>query len=577
MEQLSPIDASFIYMDGNNQPMHISGLNIYDPSTIPADRLNENGVLSHKEILRTFEKTLPKIPAMRKRLIRVPADLDHPYWADDPDFSLEFHVRHIALPKPGDWRQLCIQVARLHARPLDTNRPLWEHYVIEGLDNIPGIPKGCFAIFSKIHHALVDGASGSDFIGATHTLRPEDPPYEVEDTWTPKPLPTTPEVLLKSYLDTVTNPMKLVESVSKVTKTITRFGQSIATGKYQRPPKKAVTRFSGGLSPNRVFDARVFPLKVIKQISKASNATVNDVLVTITSGAARKYLLGKGELLDDRLTAIIPMNIRSEAEKGANGNQVATLSSEIGCHIEDPIERLAFVHGAIQSQKEFTNALGAREIIDSIGTAPAALMSLGMRAAVMSGSSEMNALVPGNMTITNVPGPQIPLHFCGAKMVAMFGGGCILTGAGLFIILLSYNGMISMSVTSDRAMMPDPDVFADYLQESYDELVRATLGEDALVALDPNQTETAFEVPLAKLPRTQVAVKAKAAPKKKAVRKATAQKVAQKTAKKTAPKKSVAKKIATRKTTLKKVKAKKASPKKAAASKVATLKKKMNP
>ena len=555
MEQLSPTDAAFIYMDSHNQPMHISGLNIYDPSTVPADRLNENGVLSHKEILRTFEKTLPKIPAMRKRLIRVPADLDHPYWADDPDFSLEFHVRHIALPRPGDWRQLCIQVARLHARPLDMSRPLWEHYIIEGLDNIPGIPQGCFAIFTKIHHALIDGASGTDFIGSTHTLGPADPPYEVEDNWEPQPLPSTAEILLKSYFNTFANPVKAIDSITKVTKTLTRYSQTIASGNYAPPPKKAVTRFSSMLTPHRVFDARSFPLSVIKQLrAGVEGATVNDVLVSIVGGGVRKYLRAKDELIDDRLTAIIPVNTRTAAEQSTNGNIVATMSSEIGCHLEDPLERLGFVHEAISGQKEITQAIGAREMIESIGTAPAALMSLGMRAAVAAGAPDMNPLVSGNMTITNVPGPQIPLHFCGARMVAMYGGGCIMSGAGLFVILLSYNGMISMSVTCDRQMMPDPDAFTGFLQDSYEELVRATLGDDFVIGhtgltvttrpVVAAAKKSLEEKPKKKAPPAKKATARQSAGKKKADMKAPVKKAV---AKKPAVKKTVAKKSATRK------------------------------
>ncbi len=170
MRQLQGMDSSFVALEQRNAPMHIGSILIYDPATAPG------GFVRFKDILAFFETRMPLSRTMRQRLVKVPFDLDYPYWIEDPDFDLEYHVRHLALPKPGDWRQLCIQAARIFARPLDLTRPPWEFAVIEGLDNVEGVPKGSFAMVTKVHHAAIDGMSGIDLMEALHTLDPAAPP-----------------------------------------------------------------------------------------------------------------------------------------------------------------------------------------------------------------------------------------------------------------------------------------------------------------------------------------------------------------------------------------------------------------
>ena len=177
MQQLSAMDASFVYLETPHTPMHIGSVAIYDPSTAPG------GFVRFKDILAFIAARLRGARSFRQRLVRVPFDLDHPYWIEDPEFDLEFHVRHIALPKPGDWRQLCIQAARLHARPMDLTKPLWEFTVIEGLDNIPGLPPGCFALMCKVHHAAIDGMSGVEMSAAVHSITPDTTAPADDDPW----------------------------------------------------------------------------------------------------------------------------------------------------------------------------------------------------------------------------------------------------------------------------------------------------------------------------------------------------------------------------------------------------------
>ncbi|HPU15488.1 MAG TPA: wax ester/triacylglycerol synthase family O-acyltransferase, partial [Polymorphobacter sp.] len=208
MQQLSATDASFVYMETPNTPMHIGSIAIYDPSTAP------NGLVRYKDILAHIEARLHTARSFRQRLVQVPGNLDHPYWIEDPDFDLEFHVRHIALPAPGDWRQLCILTARIHARPLDMSKPLWEFTIIEGLDNIPGLPKGSFALLSKVHHAAIDGMSGVDMTSGIHSLEPGAAPPKEDKPWKADARPGVGELLFRSYINSIGQPMRLAQVVA---------------------------------------------------------------------------------------------------------------------------------------------------------------------------------------------------------------------------------------------------------------------------------------------------------------------------------------------------------------------------
>ncbi len=195
MKQLSPVDSIFVYNEQSNTPLHISPIMIYDPSTA------ENGFVRFKDILDTFRSRLQLSPVFRRKLVKVPLNLDNPYWVEDKDFDLEFHVRHIALPKPGDWRQFNILIARLHSRPVDLSRPPWEAYIIEGLDHIEGLPPGCFAMYMKIHHSAIDGATGNQIVEALHDLTPIPGDFRTEDNWQPESEPGNVSLLTQAYFN----------------------------------------------------------------------------------------------------------------------------------------------------------------------------------------------------------------------------------------------------------------------------------------------------------------------------------------------------------------------------------------
>ncbi|HEX4694558.1 wax ester/triacylglycerol synthase family O-acyltransferase [Sphingomonas sp.] len=471
MEQLSAQDASFVYLETPHTPMHIGSVGIYDPSTAPG------GFVRFKDILNFVESRLQGARSFRQRLVRVPFDVDHPYWIEDPEFDLEFHVRHIALPKPGDWRQLCIQVARLHARPMDLTKPLWEFTVVEGLDNIPGLPPGCFALVSKVHHAAIDGMSGVEMSAAVHDLDAEMASPPKPDTWKPENMPRVADLLTRSYFNNLLQPMRIAETIGRslpgMAKLAVQAGKGDVSLKNTRPAPK--TRFNGKVSAHRVWDAVPFKLAEVRAIKDAvPDATVNDVILAVVGGALRIYLKDKGELPKETLTAMAPISVRQEGEKAALGNLVSAMVVGLGTQIEDPLERLRFVHDDAVNSKAMTNAVGAKTLADYSKLIPSGLAGLGARLYTRVGAANMHA--PAfNCVVTNVPGSRVPLYFCGAKMVAMYGTAPVFDSMGLINPVYSYGDTIAVSFTADRDMLPDPDVYAAALRRSFEALKAAAI------------------------------------------------------------------------------------------------------
>jgi WS/DGAT/MGAT family acyltransferase len=467
MQQLSGLDASFLYLETGNMPMHIGGLAIYDQSTAPG------GAVTFKEILRFFEKRLHKARAFRQRLVTVPMSLDYPYWIEDPDFDLEFHVRHIALPKPGDWRQLCIQTARLHARPLDTNRPLWEAYVIEGLDNVEGVPAGSFALVTKFHHAAIDGVSGAEISAAIHDTSPEGSVEAPDREWRPERFPTPMELLGRTAVTTAKKPFEFVSLLARNAPTAWQFGRGLINKELHLTTKVPRTRFNGNVSPHRVFDGRSFSLDEIRAIkSRIEGATVNDVMVSVCGGALRRYLDSKGELPEESLVAMAPVSVRPEEMRKAAGNMVSTMSLPVRSDIANPLERLRAVHAESEQAKKLTRTVGASLAAELAHFLPST--TTGLMATAYGRYGLAKRLPPlYNTVITNVPGPNFPLYSMGSRMVASFGLGPVTHGIGLFQPVIGYNGQITVSAISCREMMPDPEFYCDCLTESFDDLRKA--------------------------------------------------------------------------------------------------------
>lgn len=554
MEQLTGLDASFLYLDQKKAPMHIGSLCIYDPSTAP------NGFVRFKDILKFIEDRLPMAKTFRQKLARVPLGVDHPYWVEDNDFDLEFHVRHIALPAPGDWRQLCIQAARIFSRPLDMDRPLWEITVIEGLDNVEGVPKGSFAFVTKIHHAGIDGVSGVDIMNAIHSITPEVTLPKDIPTWKPERRPTAAEMLLRGYVGALKNPFRWVDLIGRSVPGAARVVKGLIKKEFGIEALRKVprTRLNHNISANRVFDGRTFPLADIKAIKdELPGSKVNDVMLSIVGGGLRKYLARHGETHEDSLVALAPISVRSEGESKQLGNQVAGMSVRLGTHIADPRERFMDVYKGTQDSKALTNAIGARQISEIAKMAPA--LFTGLAARLYSEFGFANRMRPFfNTVVTNIPGPPIPIYSAGAKMVSFYGMLCLTDGLGVGHIVESYVGNITVSFTACRQLMPDPEFYAECLQESFEELRDAMLGTAAVKKAGAKKVSA--KKAGAKKTTARKAVSKKAPAKKSSGKKTTAKKTA---AKKVIAKKTAGAKAAPKETTAKKSVAKKAAVNKA--------------
>lgn len=525
MQQLQGMDSSFVALESPNSPMHIGNLLIYNPETAPG------GFVRFKDIIEFFRSRLQLSKTMRQRLVRVPFDLDYPYWIEDPDFDLEYHLRHVALPKPGDWRQLCIQTARIHARPLDLNRPPWEFTVVEGLDNVPGYPPGCFAFVTKVHHAAIDGMSGIDLMEAIHTLAPHAPPPNKPDDWKPEKIPGPMELLGKSYINGLINPLKQARVAAQAVPGVANAIKGLIARDFKVtsdyvPPR---TRFNRSISPHRVVEGQRFPLediKIIRALAPDLKTKVNDVALTIIGGALHKYLTAKDDLPKTTMTAMAPISVRSSDEKSDMGNQVSAMIAPLGTHIADPAERLAFVFGRTSNSKAMTNAIGARTMTEVSKVNPLLYMALG--AQLFNRVSIAHRLaMPFNTVVTNVPGPPIPIYSAGAQLESMaLSLICLTDGLGLAHVVQSYCDEAYISFTACRDIMPDPEFYSQCLKDSFEDMLAAA---KALQAAPPKKA----------VPRK--AVTRKASGTKETTKKPAARKTAAKTKTTTARKGSPAK------------------------------------
>ncbi|NJD30897.1 MAG: wax ester/triacylglycerol synthase family O-acyltransferase [Gammaproteobacteria bacterium] len=476
MKQLSGMDNMFLHLEHGNQYMHVAGLGIYDPSTAAG------GFVRFKDILKFFEARLDSAPVFRRRLVTVPMELDRPYWIEDPDVDVEYHVRHIALPHPGDWRQLCIQVARIHSRPLDRSKPLWEAYVIEGLDNIPGIPRGSFAFYTKFHHAAIDGEGGTEVMAAIHSFSPEEavPDDTVRRTRVRDREPTQVELYTRALVNSVQRFPRAARFSVQTAKRLAGLSPnymaqlkellqeagvpSVETvkSKLRRPP---ATRVSGKVSAQRVGELVGVPMAQIRHVrQKIEGATINDVFMATVGGALNKYLGAKGELPDRSMTAQVPMTLRGQDKGGDVGNQVGVAVMPLHSEIADPVERLHAIREGAEKAKALVGLVGkdlTKHVYDLL---PAAASELFTRRVM---------LPTMNIVVSNVRGPDVPMYLAGAQMVAFAPVSIAMDGLGLNVTGFSYHGTLWMCAVACRDMMPDPAFFADCLRSSFADLVAA--------------------------------------------------------------------------------------------------------
>ncbi len=479
MKQLTGLDATFLHMETASQFGHVSSLCVYEK---PSD--DYEPLVAFR---RQVDRRLHMLEPLRRRLVEVPLGLDHPYWIEDPDFDLDFHIRHTAVPPPGDEAQLEDLVARLIGRPLDRAHPLWEMYVIEGL------PDDRFAVLTKIHHATVDGASGAELTMLILDDSPDAGGDYVPDTgWTPEPAPSDAQVLvraganllrkpgralllsaraLRELGETTRNPI-MIEAARQWRRSLRGpLGRVLNIGRKRDeerdppPPTLPVegaprTPFNGPITPHRKVAFKTASLQTVKDIKNALGATVNDVVMAVCAGAIRTYLEKRGELPNAPLVAMIPVSIRTGEETDKWTNRVSGLLSLLPTNEPDPVERVRLVHDAMVSAKLLFDAIPAETLTDFAQfPSPAIFMRATRMAVRWRLADRMNP--PANLVISNVPGPREPLYAAGAKLLHYYPVSTIVDGQGLNVTVQSYLDSLDFGLVSCRELVPDVGDLAD--------------------------------------------------------------------------------------------------------------------
>ena len=463
IQQISGQDATFLYAESPSSPMHIATLTIVEGSIAFDD---------FKEIVAS---KLHLIPKFRKKLLNVPLNLDYPYWVDDPNFDIDLHINRLKLPDPANWKTLREMTSSIFSSPLDLRRPLWSISFIEGLDEVSQVPKGSIAIVSIIHHVMIDGSSGVGIMGILFDKNEEDKnkktpapkPYE------PEPLPDEISLLLKSSYGFIKNPLKIPKLIGE-----TAF--SLIKGKMnnQLNSKKIIhknsfstpkTIFNESVSPKRTWGTAILNFDRINTLRKIMDVSINDLILAICAGGIRRYLEEKEKLPTQPLVANVPISIRVKGDNQKMNNQISNMLVKIATHIKDPIERLEYIQEQTNLGKSKHKAVGAKALSKMADAVPFGLANLAAGLYTKYNIKEFHR-PPFNVTITNVPGPQNPLYLKGHKIVGIFGLTPVLDGFGLIIAAFSYNGLVSITTTSDAKTMPDTDKFSRYIRESANEL-----------------------------------------------------------------------------------------------------------
>jgi diacylglycerol O-acyltransferase / wax synthase len=365
---------------------------------------------------------------------------------------------------------------------------------------------------TKVHHAAIDGMSGIDLLEALHTLMPDAPPLDQPDDWQPEEIPSPLSLLAKGWLNAVANPVRQIEVAAKAIPGLARAVKGIASKDFALHGEMLAprTRFNAVISPNRVVEGRSIPLADVKAIRSASpGAKVNDVFLAIIGGALRKYLLAKKDLPDKTLTAMAPISVRGGGEKGDMGNQVAAMIAPLGTHIADPLDRLDYVFSQTTNSKAMTDALGARNMTEMSKVSPALFLALGAQLYTRLGLANRVAL-PFTTVVTNVPGPPVPIYSAGARLESMMGLLCLTDGLGLGHVVQSYVKEATISFTACRKLLPDPEFYAQCIEDSFNELrlAAATAPPDR-----PNRVQEINEQSKAARKAAKAKPKAKAAAK----------------------------------------------------------------
>ncbi|HEY5578752.1 MAG TPA: wax ester/triacylglycerol synthase family O-acyltransferase [Acidimicrobiia bacterium] len=466
-ERLPFLDSSFLALDSDVTHMHVAGVAVFDAKPL----MNAGGGADIDSIRAFFASRMHLIPRYRQRLAWVPLER-HPVWVDDASFDLDYHIRHTSAPRPGSEAQLRRIASRIVSQKLDRSKPLWELWVIEGLEG------DRFAMVTKIHHSMLDGVSGAELMGAAFGLAPSDE-IELPQPWRPRPAPTSAQLF---GAESGRRARRLVETIKGI-RTRPDGSQWDETGRKLRAARASLrsgwlsqasrTPVNGEIGPNRRLAWLRVPLADIKEIKNSLGGTVNDVVLAVVAGAVRSFLVDQRAFPVDRLDyrVMAPVSVRGEDQRLALGNQLAMWLVPMPLAEPDPVARLEAIKEETNNLKRTRQALGASTIIQASSGAPATLVSLAARLAA--------GARPFNMTVTNVPGPQFPLYLMGSRLEVQYPFVGLWHSHGLSIALFSYAGSLDWGINADWDLLPDVDVFVEAIRGSVRELLEAAEGSSA--------------------------------------------------------------------------------------------------
>lgn len=474
MHQLTGLDSSFLYLETPNAPMQIAGVSIVDPRT-PDGRFGLDQlralILSRLHVSQTFTQ----------KLVEVPLNLGKPYWETDPDFDIDRHLHRTQLPEPGGWKELSALMAWELQQILPRDRPLWDMLLVEGLDTLEGIPPGAVALISKIHHAAIDGVSGSEIMSALYDVSPHGTPRPEPDTEADTEAEKAPGkvgMLRRAGGGLLKVPGALPQALGDTVKGVVKSGALWGFQRIKPPPFPFTAPrsvFNAAVGRGRAWSPALLSLEKIKAIRKEVDATVNDVVLAICAGALRRYLGDKGQLPEKPLVAMVPVSVRADEEKGAMGNKVSAMLVSLATDLDDPRARLEAIHESASGSKIYLSAIGARSLSDVSEYIPFSLAGVGARLYTRMHLAEKHRPI-FNLVITNVPGPQVPLYVGGARLLTHVGAAPVFDGMGLILPIFSYAGTLSIGATACRHLVPDIEHLTRALTESLDDLTAAIVG-----------------------------------------------------------------------------------------------------
>jgi WS/DGAT/MGAT family acyltransferase len=462
MRRLTGLDATFLFIETPSNHMHVASVAVFDPSTVP-------GGYTFEKVRALVENRLPLLPPFRWKLVEVPFGLHRPLFIEDPDFDLDFHIRRCALPSPGGADELRAFVADVAGRPLDRSRPLWEMYVIEGLEG------GRIAIVTKTHHAAIDGVSGMELTVNLLDLGPEPEVLPAEDPpWKPDRRPSDVEMVAYAAWSLARQPLLAAQALRRTTLVALNLWRRnrLPNVRPQPAPFAAPrTSLNVAITPHRVFGMTRLALHDIKLVKNTVGGTVNDVVLAVCAGALRRYFEARGERHDTPLVAMAPVSLRTDGDRGTMGNQVSAMLVSLATDVDDPLGRLAAIQRATAEAKDQERAVSASELTDWTEFAAPAVAA---RAARLVSSLRVLERRPiFNVVISNVPGPDVPLYSAGARLEEIYPVAPINDGVALNITVMSYLGRVHFGLLACRETMPEVQQVAGYINDALEELLAA--------------------------------------------------------------------------------------------------------